>query len=97
MRKVIQKVGALSSQNNLSDWRQYAFNIKQLKKLMRIIQKTKKSRAQGDDKKKLLEQKLREAHRDMMRKAGYFIERAKLTMANIKQIENLSSSSVLEM
>ena len=97
MRKVIQKVGALSSQNNLSDWRQYAFNIKQLKKLMRIIQKTKKSRAQGDDKKKLLEQKLREAHRDMMRKAGYFIERAKLTMANIKQIENLSSSAVLEM
>ena len=33
----------------------------------------------------------------MMRKAGYFIERAKLTMANIKQIENLSSSAVLEM
>ena len=97
MRKVIQKVGALSSQNNLSDWRQYAFNIKQLKKLMRIIQKTKKSRAQGDDKKKLLEQKIREAHSEMMRKAGYFIERAKLTMANIKQIENLSSSAVLEM
>ena len=97
MRKVIQKVGALFSQNNLSDWRQYAFNIKQLKKLMRIIQKTKKSRAQGDDKKNLLEQKLREAHRDMMRKAGYFIERANLTMANIKQIENLSSSAVLEM
>ena len=64
---------------------------------MRIIQKTKKSREQGDDKKRLLEQKIREAHRDMMRKAGYFIERAKLTMTNIKQIENLSSSAVLEM
>ena len=87
MRKVIQKFGALSSQNNLSDWRQYAFNIKQIKKLMRIIQKTKKSRAQGDDKKNLLEKKLREAHRDMMRKAGYLIERENLTMANIKQIE----------
>ena len=47
--------------------------------------------------KKLLDQKLRKAHSDMMRNAGDFIERAKLTMANIKQIENLSSSAVLEM
>ena len=34
MRKVIQKIATLSSQHNLSDWRQYAFNIKQLKKLL---------------------------------------------------------------
>jgi hypothetical protein len=61
MRKVIQLIAALCERHNLSDWRQHAFNVKHLKKLMRIIQKKKKTRASGEAKKAQLETALQQA------------------------------------
>jgi len=52
MRKIIQQTAELSERHGKSDWRQFQYNIKQIKRLMRIIQKKKHSRSKDETKKK---------------------------------------------
>ena len=96
MRKVIQLNASLCERHSLSDWRQHSFNVKQLKKLLRIIQKKKKCRASDEAKKMKLEAALQQAHRDMINKANYFLEKSRKTLDQLAGLSNLNATDVAQ-
>lgn len=96
MRKVIQLNGSLCERHSLSDWRQHSFNVKQLKKSLRIIQKKKKCRASDEAKKMKLEAALQQAHRDMINKANYFLEKSRKTLDQLAGRSNLTATDVAQ-
>ena len=51
IRKVIQLTGNLCEREGVTDWRQYRFNVKQMKRLYRITQKTRYSTSKDEKKK----------------------------------------------
>jgi hypothetical protein len=62
MRKVITLIAAWYSFWGLSDWRQSAYNLRQLKRAMRKAQNTKRSAAQDPDQKAAQTQRVVAAH-----------------------------------
>jgi len=49
MRKVVTLTAELSERHGMSDWRQHAYNVRHLKRLMRAAQNKKRSRAKSEE------------------------------------------------
>jgi len=80
MRKVIELTRRMCEQEGISDWRQYRFNLKQLKKSYRSAQKIKHSSSKDEEKKAARSEEVYQAYRDYLLHAEQRIEKSKQTI-----------------
>lgn len=77
MRKTIEIAAELCQAHGLSEWRQSAYNLRQLKKLYRQAQKLKHSTSQDEAKREAKQAAMREAHRAYLDQAEAHLDRAR--------------------
>jgi len=81
MRKVITLTAQWCEQHELSDWRQHAYNVRHLKRLMRAAQNKKRSKARSEDQKNKNAALIVEAHQEYLDVAERYLEKAQETLA----------------
>lgn len=81
MRRVITLVAQWCEKCGFSDWRQSAYNVRSLKRLLRTVQNKKRSKAQSDEKKAKNDAAILEAYQEYLALAGHYLARAKQTLA----------------
>lgn len=83
MRKVIILTANFCKRHQLSDWRQSAYNIRLVKKLMRSAQNKKRSRSSNEVQKKKNEALMIEAHRLYINLSEQYLERVVKTLKKV--------------
>ncbi|NEX23806.1 ISNCY family transposase, partial [Thiorhodococcus mannitoliphagus] len=79
VRKVIETSAGLCEAEDLSDWRQSAYNVRCLKQAYRRVQTLKRSNAKDEDKRAVRAEEIKQAHRDYLELAESFLARARET------------------
>ena len=79
MRKTIEISADLCQAHGLTDWRQSAYNLRQLKKFYRQAQKLKHSTSQNESKRQDKQAAMREAHHAYLEQAQLYLDRAQDT------------------
>ena len=74
----------LCVRHSLSDWRQYDYNIRQVKRLMRIAQNKKRSSVKTEEQKKQRDAKIVEAHQAYIEVAQQYLTKATTTLEMLK-------------
>src|SRR5215204_5727922 len=92
LRKVITLTGRLCEQYDLSDWRQYRYNIRQVKKLMRQAQNKKRVQARNEAKKEKREEEIVQAHKEYIEVAQCYLVKASSTL-DVLEKQSLNSMS----
>ena len=85
MRKVITLTAQWCKVRNLSDWRQSAYNINQLKRLQRTAQNKKRSKAKSPEQVQKNEALIIEAHQRYLEVCQRDLDKARQTLALIEQ------------
>ena len=80
-RKVIELTAGLCADVGRSDWRQHAYNLKQLKKSLRTAQSAKHSKARNDTQKEQNNARLIAAHTGYLELARSYLDKAQETLA----------------
>lgn len=80
MRKIIGLIAMLCCSNGLGVWRQNKYNLRKLKKLFRIAQKSNQSKAKNAEENK------KEAHENYLYLAEWFMQKALLTIEALKEL-----------
>lgn len=80
-RKVIELTSDLCADLGLSDWRQHAYNLKQLKQGLRAAQSAKHSKARNDTQKEKNDARLVAAHTGYLEAAQGYLDKARETLA----------------
>ena len=75
MRKTVEIAAELGLAHGLTEWRQSAYNLRQLKKLYRQAQKLKHSNSKDETKRQEKEAATREAHRVYLEQAQSYLDR----------------------
>lgn len=88
MRKVIELTAQLCEKENISDWRQYRFNLRQLKKSYRKAQKIKHSTSKNEEKKAARCEELQQTYQDYLLAAKSLIEKSTWTITGLDDGEN---------
>jgi IS5 family transposase len=83
MRKVIMLTAQWCEQQELSDWRQYQYNVGHLKRLMRKVQNKSRSKAKSEEQKKKNEPLCIEAHQVYLDVAAHYLNKAQATLAKL--------------
>ena len=86
MRKTIEIAADLSQAHGLSEWRQGAYNLRQLKKLYRRAQTLKHSSSKDETKREEKEAATREAHRVYLEQAPSQLDRAQGTRDRLAKL-----------
>jgi hypothetical protein len=84
MRKVVELTAQLCEDHGLSDWRQSAYNVRHLKRLMRAAQNKKRSKAKSEKQKKNNEALIIEAHHAYLDVAQRYLRKAQDTLAALQ-------------
>jgi len=90
MRKVVELTAQLCEDHGLSDWRQSAYNVRHLKRLMHAAQNKKRSKARSEKRKDKNEALLVQAHQAYLDVAQRYLSKAQDTLAQL-QVRGLSS------
>jgi len=90
MRKLITLIADLCDRNGASDWRQSAYNVRHLKRLMRAAQNKKRGKAQSTERQAQREALIAKAHEDYLEVATTYLDKARETLARLAQ-QGLSS------
>jgi len=85
IRKVIQLTAQLSENHGLSDWRQYAYNVKQVKRLMRKAQKKKRVSGKNELQKAKCDQAVKDSHLELLNMSNHFLDKSKKTLKSIEE------------
>src|SRR5450759_5234512 len=89
MRKVITLTAQWCAQHELSHWRQHAYNVRHLKRLMRAAQNKKRSKAQSEEQQKKNARLIAEAHQAYLEVAERYLQKAQATLALLdKRVTN---------
>ena len=86
MRKTIEIAADRCQEYGLSEWRQSAYNLRQLKKLYRQAQKLKHSSSKDEIKREDKLEATRAAHRDYLYQAGSLLDRARGTRERLAKL-----------
>ena len=81
MRKVIELTAELCDGHGCSDWRQHAYNVRQLKRLMRAAQNKKRSKAKSKQREDQRDALIAQAHQDYLEVAAKYLDKARATLA----------------
>ena len=85
MRKTITLVGQWCEELGLSDWRQHAHNVRQVKKAMRTAQNKKRSKAKSEKQVQKNKALIIGAHQAYLEVAQTYLDKAGQTLASIGQ------------
>jgi hypothetical protein len=85
MRKIIELTARLCERHGISDWRQHAYNVKRLKRLMRRAQSNKRRKPRATEQDHAHEAELEKAHRDYLDVAQAYLDKAVGTLERIAQ------------
>ena len=86
MRKVITLVSRLAEQYNIDGWRQNAYNIRQLKRLMRIAQNKKKARGKTEKQRADNLKKVKQAHKEYVEVSKRYLDKVNGTIEQLPKI-----------
>ena len=84
IRKTIEISADFCAANELTEWRQSAYLIRQLKKMYREVQRTKHSTSKDEAKRKQKQEAIREVHRAYLIQAEILLERARGTRLTLE-------------
>jgi len=95
VRKVIQLTAQLCEKHELSDWRQYAYNVKQVKKKMRIVQKKKRASGKTEGQKLKCTEAVKQVHQKFTTLAQYFLNKSEAALRKINDSSVVINTSDL--
>src|SRR3989338_2177198 len=90
VRKVIQLTARLCNGHGLSDWRQHVYNVKQVKKQMRIAQKKKRASGKTETQQMKGDMAVKQAHQDLIQLAQHFLNKSRITLSQINSSGTVS-------
>jgi hypothetical protein len=96
MRKVITLTARWCDEREISDWRQHAYNLRHIKRLMRSAQNKKRSKAKSEEQQKKNETLIVKAHQEYLDVAGRYLQKAQDTIAMLEQQGFTSEFDVLK-
>lgn len=85
MRKVITLIARWCDEHEISDWRQHAYNVRHIKRLMRAAQNRKRSKAKSEEQQKRNATLIVKAHQEYLDVAGRYLQKAQETLAMLEQ------------
>ena len=85
MRKVVELTAQLCESYGITDWRQHAYNVNHLKRLLRAAQNKKRSKAQSAEQKAKNESLMVEAHQAYLEVAQRYLNKAQDTLARLRE------------
>ena len=85
MRKVVELTARVCESHELSDWRQHAYNVRHLKRLMRTAQNRKRSKARAAEQKDKINALIIEAHQAYLDVAQRYLSKAQATLATLEK------------
>jgi IS5 family transposase len=85
MRKVIILTAQWCNRHEVSHWRQHAYNVRHVKRLMRTAQNKKRSKAQSEEQQKKNATLIVEAHQEYLDVAERYLNKAQETLATLDQ------------
>jgi len=83
IRKVIQLNARWCEHHGLSDWRQHQYNVKQIKKALRLAQQKKRASGRTTAQKEKCARVLKETHQEMINLAQHFLKKSTFTQEKI--------------
>lgn len=86
LRKVITLTAQLSEKYNLTQWRQYQYNLRQVKRLMRAAQNRKRSKAKSEKQQEENTRLIVEAHQQYLTVAAQYQSKAQASLATLRQL-----------
>lgn len=84
MRKVITLTARLCDVHDILGWRQYAFNLRQVKRKLRMAQLKKRGGGKTESQKIKREEQLIEAHQEYIDSAQWFLDKAQTSLKDLK-------------
>ena len=96
MRKTITLTAQWCEEHDISAWRQHAYNVRLLKRLMRAAQNKKRSKAKSEEQKKKNETLIVKAHQAYLDIAGRYLNKAHDTIAMLEQQGFTNKSDILK-
>src|SRR4030066_37163 len=96
MRKVITLTEQWCEEHDVSDWRQHAYNVRHLKRLMRAAQNRKRSKAKSEEQQKKNETLIVKAHQEYLDVAEHYLQKARGTIAMLEQQGNTGEFDALK-
>lgn len=90
MRKSIELIGQLCERYEISDWRQYRYNIRQIKKAYRYAQTSKNGGAKTEEQKKKKEQNIKDKHQEYIDLSSCYLERVSQTVNELAKTQAFS-------
>lgn len=85
MRKTITLTARWSQEQGMSDWRQWAYNLRQVKQAMRGAQNKKRSKAKTPEQVEKNQALIVEAHQTYLKVAQTYLDKAVQTLSTITQ------------
>lgn len=90
MRKIIQLTSRYATQQELNGWRQYQFNVRQVKRAYRQCQQLKRSSSKKEDKKKARDILIEKAYQDYLALSQTFIQKSRSTLSHSANTDSLA-------
>ena len=84
VRKVIILTARLCEEHGLSTWRQYAYNVRHVKRLMRAAQLKKRGGGKTEEQKAKRQMQMVEAHQQYIDTAQAYLTKARLSVIDLK-------------
>lgn len=96
MRKVVVLIARLAEEFDLTDWRQSAYQLRQLKKLYRQAQKTKHSGSKDAEKREAQKTRVEEAYEAYLGRARTLLDKAEDTLLRLEYLLPRSNPQIIE-
>jgi hypothetical protein len=91
IRKVITLTARLCEEHGMTEWRQHVYNIKHTKRMMRIAQSKKRTRANTPEQQAKRQSALQQAHQDYLDVAQRYVDKAEQSLLTLMQNGHLTS------
>jgi len=95
MRKIIVLTAGLCDAHDLSEWRQHAYNVRHLKRLMRAAQMKKRGGGGTEEQKEKRQEQMVVAHQQYMVIAQQYLDKVRLSLKHLQELGMLTASQTL--
>jgi len=86
IRKVITIIAFICDTIGITEWRQHAFNLREIKQLFNKARNLNRSNSKNKEKKKEKDEIIKQAYETYLEVVEYFLEKASITINNIKEL-----------
>lgn len=93
---MVTLTASLSKYNGLTEWRQSAFNLRQIKRCYRKVQKVKHSTSKNESKREAQQQAIIDAHESYLLRAKELVVKVKNTLARGELSSEMAVLKILE-